>query len=214
MSTAPAPTVPADRAGDAASPAACPVAERERAERQAAARRASYDPATAEALQLWTVLSRAYASVQAHALTDVTRHGLNLPEFGALEVLYHKGPMLVGDLQRTILMSSGGMTCLLDRLQRRGVVLRRDCPSDRRAVWIALTDEGVRFMDEAFPAHAARIRDALGGLPAAERRPVLDGLRRLGRFAADAARALCPAACGAGAARTSRRGRRPAAAGG
>jgi MarR family 2-MHQ and catechol resistance regulon transcriptional repressor len=44
-------------------------------------------------LRVWVVLSRAYAAVQAHAVDDVTRHGLNLPEFGALEVLYHKGPL-------------------------------------------------------------------------------------------------------------------------
>jgi MarR family 2-MHQ and catechol resistance regulon transcriptional repressor len=111
-------------------------------------------------------------------------------------------------------MSSGGMTCLLDRLQRRGFVARRDCPVDRRAVWVALTAEGTRFMDAAFPAHAARIRTALAGIAPPERRPLLDALRRLGRYAADAARALggAPSEAGAGAARTSRRGRRPAAA--
>jgi MarR family 2-MHQ and catechol resistance regulon transcriptional repressor len=207
---------PASAAASAAAAAdavGCPHQARVLAEQEAAARRASYDPETAEALRVWVVLSRAYAAVQAHALDDITRHGLNLPEFGALEVLYHKGPLLVGDLQRTILMSSGGMTCLLDRLQRRGFVVRRDCPVDRRAVWVALTGEGVRFMDAAFPAHAARIRNAVAGIAPPERRPLLDALRRLGRYAADAARAIgaAPSASGAGAARASRRGRRPAA---
>jgi MarR family 2-MHQ and catechol resistance regulon transcriptional repressor len=195
-----------------------PLAERRRAEEAAAARRASYDAETAEAMRLWVVLSRTYAAVQAHALDDIARHGLNLPEFGALEVLYHKGPLLVGDLQRTVLMSSGGMTCLLDRLQQRGLVVRRACPMDRRAVWVGLTGEGTRLLDEVFPAHAARIRSALAGLPAAERRPLAEALKQLGRYAAEAARTLGlsaavgrAAAASAGTARTSRRGRRPVA---
>lgn len=60
------------------------------------------------ALKLWVVLSRAQAAVAAHAEADAARHGLSAVEFGALEALYHKGPLLVGELQRAVLRSSGG----------------------------------------------------------------------------------------------------------
>jgi len=182
------------------------------ARQTAAARRSAYDDETAEALRLWIVLSRAYAAVQAHASANVARYGLSLAEFGALEALYHKGPLLVGDLQRGILMSSGGMTFLVDRLETRGFVERRACPQDRRAVWVALTTQGGRLMDEIFPVHAERVRSACTGVPREERRALADALKRLGRPAADAARALGldPSAAGAGAARATRRGRRRA----
>ncbi len=192
----------------------CELDELAVAAREAAARRESYDAETADSLRLWVVLSRAYAAVQAHAAADVARHGLSLAEFGTLEMLYHRGPRLVGDVQRGTLMSSGGMTCLLDRLEGRGLVVRRACPADRRAVWVALTADGVALMDTIFPAHAERVRSAVAGVAPAERRGLRDGLKRLGRHAADAARALGldPAAAGAGTARAARRGpRRPAA---
>ena len=62
------------------------------------------------ALKLWVVLSRAHTAIGAQAATAITRHGLSLAEFGILEALYHKGPMLLGELQRKLLVSSGGIT--------------------------------------------------------------------------------------------------------
>ncbi len=62
------------------------------------------------ALKLWVVLSRAHTAIEAQAAADVTRHGLSLTEFGILEALYHKGPMLLGEIQRKLLVSSGGIT--------------------------------------------------------------------------------------------------------
>ena len=59
-------------------------------------------------LKLWIVLSRAYESVARVAAADVAKHGLTIPEFGILEVLYHKGPILLGEVQRRVLVSSGG----------------------------------------------------------------------------------------------------------
>src|SRR3712207_3630263 len=85
------------------------------------------------ALRLWIALARAHNAVQAHAAADVARHGLTISEFAVLEVLYHKGPLLLGEVQRRILVSSGGITYLVDRLEKRGLVERRDCPGDRRA---------------------------------------------------------------------------------
>ena len=120
------------------------------------------------ALKLWVVLSRAQVAIEAHAAAQVARHGLTTAEFGVLEALYHKGPMLLNEVQRRILVSSGGITYLVDRLEKRGLVERRDCPGDRRARLAALTPEGETLVGAIFPAHAATIRGALSGLSAAE----------------------------------------------
>jgi MarR family transcriptional regulator, 2-MHQ and catechol-resistance regulon repressor len=96
----------------------------------------------AQALKLWVVLSRAYTAVARHSEADIARHGLSTGEFAILEVLYHKGPLLLGEVQRKILVSSGGVTYLVDRLEAAGLVERRDCPEDRRARYAALTRRG------------------------------------------------------------------------
>lgn len=141
-----------------------------------------------QALKLWVVLSRAFDAVQAHAQADIARHGLTLTEFGVLEALYHKGPLLLGEVQRKILVTSGGVTYLVDRLVAKGLVERRRCPTDRRAAYAALTPGGEALIREIFPQHAAAIDRALGGLDEAQRAQAIQLLRTLGRYAAEAPR--------------------------
>jgi MarR family 2-MHQ and catechol resistance regulon transcriptional repressor len=141
------------------------------------------DLPTAIALKLWVVLARAYSAVSEVLKADVERHGLTPAEFGILEVLYHKGPLLLGDVQKRILASSGGVTFLVDRLASRGLVERLACQSDRRARYAALTKQGRKLMGEIFPAHAAVIRDAVAGLGRAEQRELTELLKTLGKEA-------------------------------
>src|SRR5687768_6548307 len=86
--------------------------------------------AQAVSLKLLVVLARAQAAVEAHLHSNVGAHGLTLTEFAILEVLYHKGPLLLGEVQKRILVSSGGVTYLVDRLEVKGLVERRACPED------------------------------------------------------------------------------------
>ncbi len=132
------------------------------------------------ALKLFVVLSRAANAVSAHADADVSRHGLSLAEFAALEALYHKGDLLVGELQRKVLKSSGGITYVVDRLQEKGLAERKPCPGDRRAVYAGITEAGRELMDRIFPLHADALESALGGLTKDEKRTAIDLLRRLG----------------------------------
>jgi MarR family 2-MHQ and catechol resistance regulon transcriptional repressor len=145
---------------------------------------AADDLSTAAALKLWVVLARAYASVGEHSRSDISRHDLTPAEFAVLELLYHKGPQLLGEVQKKILVSSGGITFLVDRLTNRGLVERLACPSDRRARYAALTKEGDRLMRDVFPEHAAAIRKAVSTLGLADQRQLTALLKRLGTGAA------------------------------
>lgn len=142
------------------------------------------DVPTATALRLWVVLARANAAIEAHTRADIERHGLTSAEFGVLEALYHKGPLLLGDVQRRTLISSGGTTFVIDRLEKKGLVERRMCSSDRRARYAALTLKGRELLAEIFPAHAEAIRRAMAGLGLADQRLATDLLRTLGQEAA------------------------------
>jgi MarR family 2-MHQ and catechol resistance regulon transcriptional repressor len=141
------------------------------------------DLPTATALKLWVVLARASAAVGEVAKEDVERHGLTLAEFAILEALHHKGPLLLGEVQKRVLVSSGGITFLVDRLAKRGLVERLACPSDRRARYAVLTKRGTRLMREIFPEHAAAIREAMSGLGRNEQRELTELLKLLGKEA-------------------------------
>lgn len=160
-------------------------------EKPAASRTAGRDPekraAVVEgtALKLWVVLSRAQAAVARHAEADIARHGLTLAEFAIIEVLYHRGPLLLGEVQRKILVSSGGVTYLVDRLEEKGLVERRHCPEDRRARYAALTPAGEKLMARIFPVHARSIARAEKGLSRSEQLQATALLRKLGKAAAE-----------------------------
>lgn len=143
------------------------------------------------ALKLWVVLSRAHNALGEQLQASVAAHDLTLTEFGILEVLYHKGPLLLGEVQRRILVSSGGVTYLMDRLERKGLVERRECPGDRRARYAALTTEGERLISRIFPQHAACIDRLMSALGPEEQGTVVELLRRLGRSVAE----MAPGAC-------------------
>lgn len=136
-------------------------------------------------LKLWVVLSRAFHAVERHAHADFRRHGLTAGEFGVLEALYHRGPLLLHEIKSKILVSSGGVTYLVDRLADRGLVERRPCPEDRRASYAALTEAGEELIGEVFPEHAEVIRHAVSGLEPDERREATALLKKLGHRAAE-----------------------------
>lgn len=142
------------------------------------------DVPTATALKLYVVLARAMAAIQLHAEASLEESGLTGTEFAVLEALYHRGPLLLGEVQKKILVSSGGITFLVDRLEKRGLAKRLACESDRRARYVALTDDGRALMAELFPRHAEALRRAMSGLGLADQRAATDLIRTLGVEAA------------------------------
>jgi MarR family 2-MHQ and catechol resistance regulon transcriptional repressor len=137
----------------------------------------------AQALKLWVVLSRAFNAVSRHAEADVAEDGLTLAEFGILEALFHKGSLRCGELQEKVLVTSGGATYLVDRLDARGLVRRVPSPTDRRVKLVELTPGGRKLIRTAFARHARRIEHALSGLSTAEQEKAARLLRTLGRVA-------------------------------
>jgi MarR family 2-MHQ and catechol resistance regulon transcriptional repressor len=138
------------------------------------------DAETARALKLWVVLARAYAAVARAVETDIARHDLTTTEFGILEALHHKGPLLLGEIQRKVLVTSGGITYLVDRLVAKGLVTREPSPSDRRARYAVLTPAGKQLIERIFPPHAERVTRTMAALTAKEQAQATLLLRKLG----------------------------------
>ena len=149
---------------------------------QAAAPR--YSATQERALKLFIVLTRASNALHRKLNERIDLHDLTLTEFGILEALYHKGPLLLGDVQRKILLSSGGVTYTVDRLAEKGLVERRECASDRRARYAALTPKGEALISEIFPEHADKITGLMSVLSSKEQAELIELCRKLGLSAA------------------------------
>jgi DNA-binding MarR family transcriptional regulator len=111
--------------------------------------------------------------------------GLTVADFDVLASFRRRSgagdALKVGDLQRSMMLSSGGMTKRLDRLEAVGLIVRGPDPSDRRGVLIQLSAAGVDVIDRALPAvtelESRLVASAIESPEA--RRHVEDGLRRL-----------------------------------
>ena len=88
---------------------------------------------------------------------SIAETGLGLSDFAALEALLHKGPQTITEIQAKVLLASGSMTAAVDRLERKGLVVRGSAPNDRRAKILELTPEGKRVVEAAFRRHAAEL---------------------------------------------------------
>ena len=118
-----------------------------------------------------------------HVAADVGRYDLTASEFGILEALFHKGPLLLGDLQKKILVTSGGVTYLVNRLIAKGLVTRESFPGDKRSRFAVLTPKGSALIKQIFPGHAKRIAKAMGALSSKEQKRLTAMLRTLGKGA-------------------------------
>ena len=88
--------------------------------------------------------------------------------------------MAIGELGRQVLLTSGGITRLVDRMADAGLVTREPCPADRRVQWVRATPEGLDRLAVAAAVHAANVEEHLTGrLTGAERDRLLHLLDKL-----------------------------------
>jgi DNA-binding MarR family transcriptional regulator len=71
------------------------------------------------------------------------------------------GRLKMNQIADAIVHSTGGTTRLIDRLEDAGFVRREHCASDRRAIWVAITDAGGLKLDEALLVHLRYLDDNL-----------------------------------------------------
>ncbi|MGO4545179.1 MarR family winged helix-turn-helix transcriptional regulator [Paenibacillus sp. 2TAB23] len=144
---------------------------------------ANDNPKPNVSLELFIALSRATQWVNAHADRDIRSNGLNRTEFGVLELLYHRGPQPLQQIGEKVLMSSGNITYVVDKLEKKDLVRRRASTEDRRLIYADLTDQGKQFVEHVFPGHQAVIEQAVDGLSSEEKQLASKLLKKLGKFA-------------------------------
>lgn len=96
-------------------------------------------------------------------------HGLGEGDFDVLATLRRSGTDLTaGDLAAATVVTSGGTTKRLDRLERAGLVARRVSDTDGRGRLVALTPEGRDVIDSAFTDHVTNEHRLLAQLDDAD----------------------------------------------
>jgi DNA-binding MarR family transcriptional regulator len=129
-----------------------------------------------EELGAWRGMLRTHAELTRALDAELTRaHDMPLSSYEVLLFLNdsEEGRMRMSELADSVLLSRSGLTRLVDRLERQGLLRRERCTSDARGLFAEITDEGRGVFAKARKTH-------------------LDGVRRLflDRFSRDELRTL------------------------
>ncbi len=121
---------------------------------------------SARELAAWRGLLRVHASLIKELDAELERdHGLPLTSYEVLLRL-DSAPgrrLRMSDLAESVLLSRSGLTRLVDRLERDGLIERASCPSDARGSFAVLTDRGRRSLRAASGTHLRGIRERFIG---------------------------------------------------
>jgi len=132
-------------------------------------------------LKLFVVLTKAQRSVADLVKDDIQRYGLNPTEFGVLELLYHEGEQPLQKIGEKILLASGSITYVVDKLEKKEYLERIPCPNDRRITFASITEKGREFLNDIFPDHWKQIERITGGLTDEEKVQAIELLKKLGK---------------------------------
>jgi DNA-binding MarR family transcriptional regulator len=130
---------------------------------------------TGRIVRLASLFQQAYAQ-------EFEASGLSPGDYGVLVALRRAGEpfrLTPTELARQRMMTSGGMTPVIDRLDRHGLVARRPNPDDRRGSLVELTRAGRRKVDAAMARHADAEQRLVAHLDPGERDQLSGLLRKL-----------------------------------
>jgi DNA-binding MarR family transcriptional regulator len=113
-------------------------------------------------LAAWRGMLRVHADMTRVLDAELTRrHGLPLTSYEVLLFLADSpdGRMRMSELADSVLLSRSGLTRLVDRLERDGLLEREQCEEDARGYFAAITDRGRAVFNEARRTHLAGVRE-------------------------------------------------------
>jgi len=134
-------------------------------------------------LKLFVVLSKASASLNQIVEKDMKTYGLIPTEFAVLELLYHKGKQPIQVLGQKILLSSSSISYVVDKLEKKELIIRNQCENDKRVYYAQLTQQGESLLDKIFPKHEKVIEDIFKDIDNQTKEILIEKLKEIGKHA-------------------------------
>ncbi|HEY0447815.1 MarR family winged helix-turn-helix transcriptional regulator [Actinophytocola sp.] len=141
---------------------------------------AGLSPQVIARLELTKRVSRIGGLAERALKAELAGLGLTYAEFDVLAALRRAGAphrLRPSELARSLFLTSGGTSNVLQRLTAAGYVERADDTGDARSRWVHLTDTGLRVTDKAMAASTRVHEDILAGVPDEAVRAAADALR-------------------------------------
>lgn len=124
-------------------------------------------------------LARAYQAFANYSDRHVRELGLTPSQFDAIATLGNTDGMSMKELAEATLVTKGTLTGIVDRLEKKGLVVREVPPDNRRSFTIRLTPAGDAEFQRVFPVHIAYIQERFENLPTDELKQLTSLLKKL-----------------------------------
>lgn len=131
--------------------------------------------------KLVIAMARTYNMMFTKLEKNIQGFGLSISEFGVLEMLFHKGAQPVQKIAEKILVTSGTITYIVDKLQKNGLVLREKDEKDKRIFYVSLTKEGEELISDIFPKHKEFLDELLSGVENYSKKEMIHNLIELSK---------------------------------
>ena len=136
-----------------------------------------------EAMHTWLITLKAFQAMGRYLWPPLLKAGLGDSDFRVLELLLHKGPTPVNALGPKVNLNPGSVSVAVDRLFKKGLVSRVECPSDRRVRTVSITPKGREFFIPLFSEHAALVKCAFQDVSPEEQKKLQELLKKIGKRA-------------------------------
>jgi DNA-binding MarR family transcriptional regulator len=141
---------------------------------------AGMPPAAINRLELSKRISRLALRYEQAMKTELGELGLTYAEFDVLAALLRAGgPLRPSELTRSLFLTSGGMSNVLQRLAAAGYVVREANTEDARSRWVRLTEAGREITEKAMTVSTRVNEDLMAGIPDSTIRGAADALREI-----------------------------------
>lgn len=135
--------------------------------------------AQVRALNAFITLMRSAEAVSRRVNRHLTDFDLTIRQWGVIEALYHRGPLMQNALAQKLLCTPGNLTGVIDKLSKKQLVLVRKL-EDKRCHELRLTATGRTLVERILPAHVQAITAAFSALRANEQEQLRGLCRKLG----------------------------------
>jgi len=124
-------------------------------------------------------LRKIIRAIEMNSKKLIKRVGLTGPQLVILQEISRSGRITVGDIAQAVSLSQATVTGILERMEKRGLLVRQRSDRDKRRIMVSITEIGKKILDDAPPLMQEAFVEQFSSLQEWEQTMILSALQRL-----------------------------------
>ena len=131
-------------------------------------------------LMIWTRLAFTFNLIYQSVVEEFKKENITIPQFEIIACLNRKNGLTLSEIADRLLVTSGNITGIVDRLEREEIVFREREVKDRRVIRAKLTPKGAKIYKKIIPIYKKKVSEILQILTKDEMRSLQHFLKKIG----------------------------------